>query len=228
MPFQYDFDKKMYKYCDSEKERIYVKSHLENEDLSLTPNEVLKFMIYELSKENQELKNEVDDLNIRDTILKVTMSESRCCDLCDTYYFHNLDGKEFECELCDDIHCGYCTDAISIGDCEYGSKCFYDSNLNKCSVCNVDMKDLNLENIYICGKCDQLHCKTCIENVHIFAYGNKYSHGETVGINCFNKKIECSCCNLAKPVYQVYCKTCESFYCLDDDPSCECYETFKH
>ena len=197
---EYDDKSKYYKYKGNKSfENINIKSIFESDKLDKIPNQVLKFMIYQLKKDYDSLKNKYDDLEIRNDISKYHMDNDDYdnCNLCGIK-FNRINNKYFKCDLCCETHCGFCTDKI-IGnnDDTYGKKCI--ENINYCSMCNK-INIINKKYFY-CKKCRYFHCTDCSNYIYVFDW---YGIHHYIGTKCLNK-ISCCLCNKTIDVYIKYC-----------------------
>jgi hypothetical protein len=171
---EFDFDTHLYKYTYARNDRsINIVSKIQNVDLKLTPNRVLKLLIYNLEKDNRKLIDKVNDLEIRLNLVSETLPTDTDywgggavwdCPLCGLK-FNTLFESSFECKKCEENHCGICTRKIQydIGDDRentyiFGEICM--KNSRYCLKCNNDLSNkLTYDNkIYYCIVCNHLHC----------------------------------------------------------------------
>src|SRR6476620_560689 len=89
-----------------------------------------------------------------------------------------------ECYFCNELICSEClieNKTNSCDNCNYHSKCIYfESNLIKCSLCNIDIMYENY-----CDNCNYLICTNC-----------KYNDTSNLCINCYESEIYSKFINL--------------------------------
>lgn len=112
---EYNSTTKKYEYKNSNTLPENVNIRSKNLNIDKTPDQVLKMIIYNLLKENNNLKQINDDLIIRrqnSNVILDNIIDVCNCSYCDIWFLFESNDN-ISCDICESNHCGLCDTTIN-------------------------------------------------------------------------------------------------------------------